>query len=320
VTLQAARNDPQNRPGYVAPADKCKNPICGVCNFNGATSKNNVKLGDVASFNIARVEGDTYLILANRAGKGTRCLGFDRTGDDEIPAPYPQLISWQKHEDRSTSGKCAKRDGAKVVVDKKVCKKDGDCDSGKYCLKQTVEDGTWTSDGKGTEDAAYDEQGHLQYFCGLNSVQELKTAGNSQTLWNIHALGCKRDKEYNPPRWECSKQAAGNKYLIRSLADGDKLNSGNAANPSFDAHCLYFPKVNGPATNPRRVPASGNVRKGGIWGGSAYAGPPSDSNPDHECGIVPRKGESQEQALLRNKQAVFNFYNLAVDQFDIRKQ
>merc|ERR1719359_413586 len=305
---EVAEKDGMNKPGYIAAADMCANPVCGVCNMNEHTSISNVNMVDVSSFRIVRLEEDNYLILANRGTKskenGWRCLGFDRTAPWEIPMPYPQLISWERHTGEAAKGKCAERKAGVVTYTKTDCVSDKGCKSAEFCHKVSVKDGSWTTDGRGSSS-------FTNYFCGLNSLAELKALGNSQTIWNIHALGCERDTSDGGPRWECEKQKYGRKFLVRSLADGDKLNTGNPKNPSYKAHCLYFADE----TNPTRVPAGGS----GIWGGAGYSGPPGEprSSADHECGIKPRPGESQEEALIRNKQAVFTLIPLKKDRFNI---
>lgn len=330
-TRLAATKDRLNRPGYIAAADMCKNPICGVCDFDGKTVKSNIRMADVARWKIVRLEGDNYLILADRAGtsgrkgdRGYRCLGFDRSGEDQIPSPYPQLLSWRKHTGQGASGLCANRKDGKVTMTEKVCTKDGDCTGdGPFCKKEHFRDGSWTSNGQGAQEnrlfkTKADGTEIPTYFCGLNSLQDLMTLGNKQTVWNIHALGCQRDTAEKPARWECVDQKYPGKYLIRSLADGEKMNSGEGDCPSCNAHCMYFPDGE-MQTNPTRISPKGD---GVTFGGIGYKGPAGEprSKADHECGIMPRKGESQEEALVRNKQAVFKFIGLARDRFAIKNR
>merc|ERR1711907_675401 len=48
--------------GVVNAADNCENPICGVCNYNGKTPKENLREGTVAVWYFARLSNDDYLI------------------------------------------------------------------------------------------------------------------------------------------------------------------------------------------------------------------------------------------------------------------
>merc|ERR1740130_709238 len=96
------------------------------------------------------------------------------------------------------------------------------------------------------------------------------------------------------------------KFVVRSLADKDKLGSKTAPNDSYNAQCLYFPDQNGAqSTNPSRVPNVPSVD--GVWMGGQYHG---DNNADHDCGIAVTDGESQEETLLNNGAAVFHLIGL----------
>lgn len=314
LTNELAAVDPLNRPGYVAAADKCQNPICGVCNFNGATSKQNIRLADVARFTIRRVYDDNYLILASRGkaadGKtdlGYRCLGFDRAKGQMI-VPYPQLMAWKKSEAQSAKGVCKTSAGV-AAAKPVVCSLTSECKAGEVCAKQDEADGSWSIDAPGTSDI------DSPYWCGLKSLEDLKAKGNKQTIWNIHALGCTKDTvstKKATPRWYCKKQKYLNKFLIRSLADMDKASVGGKA------QCLYFPKQ-GLATNPTRVPTTSTFAEGGVWGGVHYKGEAAEprKSGDHECGIKPNLNMSQEETLIQNKQAVFTFLSLSKDRFHL---
>merc|ERR1712216_190228 len=66
-----------------------------------------------------------------------------------------------------------------------------------------------------------------------------------------------------------------------------------------DFECIYF---EGTATHPRRVPNKP--------GPNGYGYGNQDGTVAKECGILPYKGQTQEEALLKDKSAVFRLIPL----------
>jgi len=295
---------------YVDNADACQNPVCGVCNYNDRDPTENIEIGSVASWTIAHVWDDSYIVVSKADGKGSRCLGFDQTGRDEIPDPYPRLISWVPSIIEAASGFCV--DAAEVPTET-VCFDGTECADDETCAKDLVESGTWSTDELGPDGIFNGETKELEYFCGFEDNEygqaKDKLRSNPQVVWNLHQLGCTRDPEdFEPPRWWCADSEYDMKFVMRSFADQDKLVSGDVPNDSYKAQCIYFPDGNGGQyTHPRRVPVGGTTD--GVWMGGNFNG---DDNDDHDCGIYNADGISQEEALLENKEAVFHLIALNV--------
>merc|ERR1711964_326304 len=229
-------------------------------------------------------------------------------GTNEIVAPYPQLISFQATTVESARGVCALV--ADQVSTDTECGGPEDCtDATFYCKKEDVEGGSWSTDLTGP-DSVFDSNDRLNYFCGFETNQfgsaREKLMADPQPVWNVHQLGYKKDVEFPMPRWYCEDSKYDMKFVIRSLADKDKIGNPGAPNDSYNAHCLYFPDQNGGQyTNPRRTPTSPS--NDGVWMGGMYNG---DNNDDHDCGIAATEGMSQEEALLDNGAAVFHLIAL----------
>jgi len=81
-------------------ADLCVNPICGVCEYDGKTAKENIITGQAAVWTFRHLSGEEYLIMSAVKG-GLRCLGFRANG-----APYPELIRWETQSDVDSTGTC----------------------------------------------------------------------------------------------------------------------------------------------------------------------------------------------------------------------
>merc|ERR1712096_75908 len=161
--------------------------------------------------------------------------------------------------------------------------------------KETVEGGSWTTDAQGP-DSIFDNDGNLVYFCGFTTNQYgtamEKLKSDPQTVWNVHQLGCNDDSDFQSPRWYCEDASYDMKFVLRSLADQNKLSSPAAPNDSYKSHCLYFPdSAGGQYTNPRRVPNTATAD--GVWMGGMFNG---DQNKDHDCCIFNSEGLDQEEA------------------------
>lgn len=313
---------------YSDAADVCKNAVCGVCDYNSRSSAQNIRIGSVASWGFKHLWEDNYLIFQSSDGSGMRCLGFDKTESDELVQTYPQLISHVSAMVQAGQGVCATAGGLvpEDATTHTVCSIDSDCAAvttvhNQLCSKELIQgEGYWTTDGEGPAKVT-DRDGNLNYHCGFETDQFgtalEKLKADPQTVWNVHQLGCKHDTDFSgtpasvgpghgSPRWYCAQSAYDMKFVIRSYADQNKLTTGDEPNDSFKAQCLYFPDTHGGQyTHPVRVStrASPNM----IWGGLSFNG---DGTADHECGIVNMDGQTQEEALLENGQAVFHLERL----------
>ena len=186
------------------------------------------------------------------------------------------------------------------------------------CTKEAIIVGEWRTDEKGPkyEDLERCERNRvglpinceLNYFCGFtnnaNGDARTKMMSNGGTVWNVKQLGCTLDANR---RWLCERDPLyENKFMIRSLA-GQDANLDNSIT-KLDYECLYFPQEGGGMySHPRRAPVAASAD--GIWlgmGGSSDV----DGNGDVECGIYAEEDESQEDALINNKQAVFALISL----------
>jgi hypothetical protein len=185
------------------------------------------------------------------------------------------------------------------------------------CNKETEIVGEWVTDGKGPDGAdgldqcRTDRNGNptqckLSYFCGMednaNGRAYGKLLANGGPVWNVQQLGCTADPRR---RWLCEEDTAyDNKFMIRSLAGQDANDDG--AITVMDYECLYFPQIaGGQYTHPRRAPKSPSAD--GVWGGLMAD---ADGNGDNECGISALDGETQEEALVANKQATWTLIPL----------
>lgn len=291
---------------YATNADACKNPVCGVCDYNNNAAAKNLELGNVAAWTFMRVYDDNYLIFSDADGNGMRCLGFDKTEQDEIVEPYPQLISVTQRVEESMEGQCG-ADGV-YADDADECTTDDDCSGDTpTCIKEMMPVFDWTTDAQGPEEVT-DRAGNLNYFCGFEGDEHgtplEKLKADPQALWNVHQLGCEIDQGYDYPRWYCKESKYDGKFVLRSYADYIKLTGGEIPNDSYKVQCLYFPDGNGQYTHPRRVPTEGTPD--GVWIGGLYNG---DANDDHDCGIF-AEGMNQEEALIEDGSAVFHLIRL----------
>lgn len=185
------------------------------------------------------------------------------------------------------------------------------------CNKESQMEGEWVTDIDGPvnmadlEKCEEDDQGNpteckLNYFCGMVTdvagTAMSKLMANGGTVWNVYQLGCTAD---SAQRWLCDENTKyDNKFLIRSLAGQDA--NGDGAISVMDYECLYFPQIaGGEYTHPRRAPKSPS--EDGRWGGLMADG---DGNGDNECGIMAMEGETQEEALVANKQATWTLIPL----------
>jgi len=310
--------------------DYCPNPVCGVCDWNDMDPKDNLVKGMEAVWTFKRLRDDLYLILNGADGQGFRCLGF------QTPvAPYPSFVAWEGMAMEAATGLC---NGTQAL-----CESAADCEAGSEamtawaaleleennvtvawsetmaeCKKEMIETGEWRTDVKGVEFddleiCEYNRVGlptscKLKYYCGFEdneggSAVE-KMMSNGGTVWNVKQMGCSIDNER---RWLCAKKRKyDNKFMIRSLARGDINRDGEVT--KLDYECLYFPQEGGGMySHPRRAPVAASAD--GIWlgmGGSSDV----DGNGDVECGIYAEEDESQEDALINNKQAVFALISL----------
>jgi len=259
-----------------------------------------------------RLKGDLYLMLNGADGNGFRCLGF------QVPdAPYPTLITWTTTSVKADEGTCRMVDDDAEALDAAnstvPCKGDEHCgaDDTKYCFYERVVMGEWVTDGKGPKDSELDQCTYndggiatsctLGYYCGFEDSEDgaasEKLMSNGGTVWNVKPLGCQGKF--------CSEKMWDNKWIIRSLARGDKNRDGVVDVLDYD--CLYFPSEGAAYTHPRRVPDAAS--DDGVWlgsGGSADV----DANGDLECGIWTDAGVSQETALVDNLQAVWSLIPL----------
>jgi len=265
-------------------------------------------MGMEAVWTFRRLSGDLYLIFNSADGNGIRCLGFS-TPD----APYPTLITWTETTERSDTGLCVDADKAEVTDgdgNTVVCEGDQGCDdtNSEMCKFSRVTMGQWTQNGQGVDDidrCEMNDQGtpkscELGYFCGFEDSAEgdakSKMMGNGGTVWNVKPLGCQGD--YCPEKiWQ-------NKWMIRSLARGDKNRDGTIDEMDYD--CLFFPSEGSQYTHPRRVPDAPS--DDGVWLGTSPSSD-MDANGDLECGIY-ADGGTQEQALVDNLQAVWSLIPL----------
>jgi len=184
------------------------------------------------------------------------------------------------------------------------------------CTKDDIIVGEWVTDMKGVEyddieRCEYNRAGlpincKLAYMCGMednaNGSGRSKLMANGGPVWNVKQLGCTMDARR---RWLCERNPTyENKFMIRSLA-GQDANRDNSVT-KLDYECLFFPQIaGGQYTHPRRAPRAPS--NDGVWGGlSADA----DGNGDNECGILTAEGETQEQALVANKQATWTLIPL----------
>jgi hypothetical protein len=320
---------------YKDSADACPDPVCGVCDYNHKEGVENIRIGSVASWEIVNLWEDNYLIMQNSDGNGMRCLGFDKTGTGEDVQTYPQLIGHESEMVEAAKGYCSSGprpaclDAGNCPTDSALegfeCEKDSECTAQTVmkCVKEMIPGaGSWTINGKGPADIR-DRDGNLDYFCGFESdefgtaLEKLKA--DPQTVWNIHQLGCDIDQDFfglpksvgppstsGGPRYYCEDSKYDMKFVIRSYADKEKLTTGDEPNDSYKAQCLYFPdERGGQYTHPVRVPTEQTPDM--VWGGLSFNG---DATADHECGIVNGEGQTQEEALLVNNQAVFHFARL----------
>jgi hypothetical protein len=297
-TESADISQEQARPG----ADYCKNPVCGVCDWDGKSALQNIAEGLEAVWTFRRLRDDLYLIFNRADGNGYRCLGFENA-----QAPYPTLMVYKEVEIQADYGFCVDGDGIKESEDQ--CTSTRDCtDQATYhCEIMTVAAGSWDTEAAGvdTVDLCTYENGfanncELNYYCGFEtnsygSAKE-KLLANSATVWSVHALGC--DGLF------CEDKTYDNQFILRSAASGDKNKDGII--DKLDYECMYFPFVGQQEPHPRRVPSFPS--DDGVWLGTR-ASSDVDANGDIECGINAGEG-SQESALVANKQATFSLIRL----------
>jgi len=215
---------------------------------------------------------------------------------------------------RAEKGVCALVADESPVLDAdgktKECKKDGDCGGAtEFCHFKRVVTGEWSTDGKGPKEidqCTYNERGEpascvLGYHCGFRSSEQgdafTRLMANGATVWNVSPLGCQGKF--------CEEKIWQNKWLIRSLARGDKNMDGAVDEMDYD--CLFFPSEGTQYSHPRRVPDAPS--NDGVWLGTSPSSD-VDANGDLECGIWAPDGDSQEKALIDNLQAVWSFIPL----------
>lgn len=293
-------------------ADYCDKPICGVCEWDGMSAEENIVKGLEAVWTFRRIDKEMYLIFNMADGQGMRCLGF-QTPD----APYPTMLAWKTSTVEADSGKCV--DGTTGLDLNPVveCEIDADCAAtvNSTCERESMITGQWSTKEPGVPfndmtRCDFDAEGNKVncrqgYLCGfeddINGDAKSKLLANGGTVWDVHALGCNG--------LFCESRTWANQYVIRSLAGGDV--DMNGALDSFDYACLYFPvgEMIAHYTHPRRVPNTPSAD--GVWLGSARNGD-VDGNGDSECGIFASEddGETQELALVRNRQAAFQLIPL----------
>jgi len=108
--------------------DYCKNPICGVCEWNEDSAADNLVKGMEAVWTFKRLHDDLYLILNGADGNGFRCLGFQTP-----EAPYPTMISWSTTTMDAARGVCNATD---PIVE---CGTDNDCQPVKLTVSAVMD-------------------------------------------------------------------------------------------------------------------------------------------------------------------------------------
>jgi len=178
-------------------------------------------------------------------------------------------------------------------------------------------EGEWRTDAPGVgleqlENCATDKDGNpvppcdLAYFCGFDGNSGVsgreRLLSNGGGVWNVKPLGCVADPER---RWLCDNNREwDNKFLLRSLAGGDANKDGLVDNRDYE--CMWFP-AGGTQSHPRRISRKGSPD--GQWLGSGGAAD-ADGNGDPDCGIALNGAETQEKALVENRQAVYSLIPL----------
>jgi len=160
--------------------------------------------------------------------------------------------------------------------------------------------GYWSVDDVGVESPSkmYDSAGHLRYFCGFENTNgnDAKTMliENGAAVWRLVPLGCEGDF--------CENRIAGTdeQFLMMSGVHQDTDVSGIREDNDFE--CIYMGK-SGTATHPSRVPRVATA--GGIFGFGNQ-----DDTVANDCGILPYESQTQEEALLEDKSAVFRLISL----------
>jgi len=71
-------------------AGSCETPICGVCDWDHKSIKENIIQQGVAVWKFMQIENDNYVILSDNDGNGYRCLGFE---DPNGGYPQPMAVS-----------------------------------------------------------------------------------------------------------------------------------------------------------------------------------------------------------------------------------
>lgn len=309
----AATTGKQLVEGSVNAADECENPICGVCNYNGNTPTENLMEGTVAVWYFARLSQDDYLILSNADGQGFRCLGFQPPTASEPLAPYPQMIAWKGRLIENDSGLCA--DAASGEATENECTSNRDCEDDEQCIKGSSEAGEWTVSEQGpTElykcgrtDAGTPTDCKLNYFCGFETdgageAKDKLRASGQNAIWNVHQLGCQKDKMASIPRWYCKESKWEMRFTLSSYADPTRVGV-DTVNKYNSPVCMYFPMDIG--SHPRRIPTRGTTD--GVFARKRF-NPDGNLNPN--CGIYVEGEESQEAALMANGQAAFQLIPL----------
>jgi len=160
--------------------------------------------------------------------------------------------------------------------------------------------GFWSVDDAGVKSPSsmYDKSGRLQYFCGFESTDgnDAKTMliENGAAVWRLVPLGCKGDY------CEGRKSGTDGRFVMMSGVHQDTDASGIREDGDFE--CMYFGK-SGMATHPSRVPRAATAD--GIFGFGNQ-----DDTLENDCGILPYEGQTQEEALLQDKSAVFRLISL----------
>jgi hypothetical protein len=285
-------------------AETCEEPICGVCDWDGKSAKQNLLEGVEAVWTFRRLRGEMYTILSHSDGNGYRCLGF--AVED---APYPTLITWKDSSVQANEGICA-GDTTGLPQDPEVActESGGECAVGYSCQLEMLMAGNWERDNDGPDSPN-------NYYCGFQTDSygqaSEKLIANGAAVWNVHALGCQGKL--------CEDRLYESQFLLRSLARGDKNMDG--AVDAYDYECLYFPSASTqPFTNPIRVPDEASAD--GTWLGSGSQGD-IDGNGDPDCGIFTESAgveSAQETALVANKQATFSLIPLVDTQALVQPQ
>jgi len=110
-------------------SDLCQNPICGVCDWNGLSAKENLRNGGEAAWTFKHLRGEDYLIMSAADGYGYRCLGFRASG-----APYPEMLTWISSVEDDAEGTC---NFGTCEESGELCENHVNCGENEACIKDT---------------------------------------------------------------------------------------------------------------------------------------------------------------------------------------